>query len=245
MTELRWLDPAEGPESLPDPACALTEPNGLLAAGGSLRPDWLLASYRRGIFPWFESGQPILWWSPDPRTVLYPGQLRVTRSLRRRLRRREFDVTADRDFAGVIRACAEPRRYADSTWITEDMIEAYSELHRRGSAHSFEAWAGAELVGGLYGITIGRVFFGESMFARVTDASKVAFWHAIRFLSACGIELIDCQLPSGHLTSLGATSLPRKEFLALLARLTEPAGTPGSYSENFANWLADIAAGEI
>jgi len=234
MSELKWLSAADGPASLPDPADALVEPNGLLAAGGSLAPEWLLASYRRGIFPWFESGQPILWWSPDPRTVLYPDAFRVSRSLGKRIRRGEFEITADTDFAGVIGACAGPRRYTSQTWITARMREAYTELHADGWAHSIEARAGGALVGGLYGIAIGRVFFGESMFAHATDASKVAFWHAIRFLTREGFELIDCQLPSAHLSRLGATTLPRTRFLDLLARLTEPAGAPGAWTERFA-----------
>jgi leucyl/phenylalanyl-tRNA--protein transferase len=233
MTDLKWLSAADGPECLPDPGAALKEPNGLLAAGGSLAPDWLLASYRRGIFPWFEAGQPILWWSPDPRTVLRPADLRVSRSLKKRLRRGEFRVTADRDFAGVISACAEPRRYTDSTWITPSMRSAYTRLHELGWAHSFEAWSGDRLAGGLYGVAIGKVFFGESMFARHTDASKVAFWHALQFLVANGFELVDCQLPSAHLSRLGASAMSRPAFLAALGGLTDPAGTPGPYTEAF------------
>ena len=233
MSELKWLSARDGPESLPDPAGALTEPNGLLAAGGSLEPEWLLASYRRGIFPWFEAGQPILWWSPNPRTVLKPADFRLSRSLRKRLRREEFRVTADRDFAGVIAACAGPRRYTSSTWITPAMIAAYSRLHELGWAHSFEAWSGDTLAGGLYGIAIGKVFFGESMFAARTDASKVAFFHALEFLAAEGIEIVDCQLPSAHLSRLGAKPMPRREFLSLVGRLTEPPAAPGAYSEAF------------
>lgn len=237
MTELKWLSAASGPESLPDPAEALTEPNGLLAAGGSLEPDWLLASYKRGIFPWFEAGQPILWWSPNPRTVLAPHDFRLSRSFRKRLRRGEFRVTADRDFAGVISACAAPRRYTDSTWITPAMQSAYTRLHQLGWAHSFEAWSDQTLAGGLYGIAIGKVFFGESMFARYTDASKVAFWHALQFLIWRGFELVDCQLPSAHLTRLGATTRSRPAFLAALERLTDPAGTPGAYTDAFEAYL--------
>jgi leucyl/phenylalanyl-tRNA--protein transferase len=233
MTELKWLSASDGPECLPDPADALDEPNGLLAAGGSLAPEWLLASYRRGIFPWFEVGQPILWWSPAPRIVLYPDALKVSRSLRKRLRREEFVVTADTDFAGVIAACAAPRRYTDATWITPAMRDAYCRLHALGWAHSVEAWQDGELAGGLYGIAIGRVFFGESMFARKTDASKVALFHTVRHLRANGFELIDCQLPSAHLHRQGATSLPRSEFLDRLRSLTEPMGEPGSWIHRF------------
>jgi len=234
MSELRWLSADDGPESLPDVEQALREPNGLLAAGGSLAPDWLLASYRRGIFPWFEAGQPILWWSPEPRAVLFPDALRVSRSLKRRIRERGFGIHADTDFAGVIAACAEPRRYTSATWITSGMRAAYQSLHDLGHAHSFEAFREGRLVGGLYGIAIGRVFFGESMFARETDASKVAFWHAVRFLAARGVELIDCQLPSAHLSQLGATSLPRREFLNRLRELTATTGSPGPWSAEFA-----------
>jgi leucyl/phenylalanyl-tRNA---protein transferase len=241
MTELKWLSASEGPDSLPDPAEALSEPNGLLAAGGSLEPEWLLESYRRGIFPWFEAGQPILWWSPNPRTVLAPCDFKVSRSLRKRVRRGEFEVTADRDFGGVISACAEPRRYTDSTWITPSMLGAYRRLHELGWAHSFEAWSDGTLAGGLYGIAIGKVFFGESMFARRTDASKVALWHALRFLAAQGFELVDCQLPSAHLTRLGARSIPRPTFLAELARLTDPPGTPGAYQTAFETLLQQSA----
>jgi leucyl/phenylalanyl-tRNA--protein transferase len=233
MSELKWLSRDDGPDSLPDPIHALLEPNGLLAAGGSLEPEWLLASYRRGIFPWYETGQPILWWSPDPRTVLRPHELRVSRSLRKRIAHGAFEVTADREFAGVIAACAEPRSYTDSTWITRDMLRAYVKLHQLGWAHSFESWADGELVGGLYGIAIGRVFFGESMFARQSDASKVAFFHALEFLADRGFDLIDCQLPSAHLSRLGASPFPRSDFLKALARLTESPGTPGSYRNDF------------
>jgi leucyl/phenylalanyl-tRNA---protein transferase len=233
MSELRWLSADDGPGALPDPAEALREPNGLLAAGGSLEPDWLMAAYARGIFPWFETGQPILWWSPDPRVVLAPGALRVSRSLRKRLRRRDYTITSDRDFAGVIAGCAGPRRYTDATWITPPMTVAYTRLHRLGRAHSFEAWAGGELIGGLYGIAIGRVFFGESMFAARTDASKVAFYHALGFLRERSCELVDCQLPSAHLNRLGARPIARADFLERLAALCEPPGAPGSWAEAF------------
>jgi leucyl/phenylalanyl-tRNA--protein transferase len=237
MTELHWLSVEDGPESLPDPNLALTEPNGLLAAGGSLAPEWLLASYRKGIFPWFEEGQPILWWSPDPRSVLEPDSMKVSRSLRKRIRRKEFELTADRDFRAVISACSKPRRYTDATWITPQMIDAYVRLHEAGWAHSFEAWKEGTLVGGLYGIGIGRIFFGESMFAISTDASKVAFWHAVQFLRVNGCELIDCQMASEHLSSLGAVSVPRREFLDRLDRLKAEPGTPGSWSEQFASCM--------
>lgn len=203
---------------MPPASAALDEPNGLLAAGGSLEPAWLLAAYARGIFPWYEAGQPILWWSPNPRAVLEPGGLHVSRSLRRRLRRGTFRVTADRAFDAVVAGCAEPRGYTDSTWITADMARAYARLHRLGYAHSFEAWSDDALVGGLYGVAMGRVFFGESMFMRRSDASKVAFVHAVRFLAARGFELIDCQVATEHLSRFGAVSMPREEFVELVRR---------------------------
>lgn len=231
MTRLRWLAPSAGPDSLPDPGSAMRDPNGLLAAGGSLRPEWLLAAYRHGIFPWYEEGQPILWWCPDPRAVLRPAELKVSRSLRRTLRRRVYRVTADRAFDAVVDACAGPRRYTDATWITSDMAAAYKRMHALGWAHSFEAWAGEQLAGGLYGLQIGRVFFGESMFAKERDASKAAFVLAVGFLEQRGCALVDCQLPSSHLTSLGASLADREVFLRLLDELCEPAGTPGSWTE--------------
>jgi leucyl/phenylalanyl-tRNA--protein transferase len=233
MSKLRWLSAADGPAAFPDPAQALREPNGLLAAGGALEPDWLLGAYARGIFPWFEAGQPILWWSPDPRIVLAPDGLKVTRSLRKRLRRGDYEITADREFDAVIDGCARPRRYTDATWITPPMAAAYSRLHGLGWAHSFEAWAGSELAGGLYGVAIGKVFFGESMFADRPDASKVAFYHALAFLRERCFEIVDCQLPSAHLSRLGAKPIPRAGFLSRLAQLCEPAGEPAPWTALF------------
>lgn len=229
MTVLHWLRRHDPADAFPPPQLALREPNGLLAAGGDLKPERVLAAYRRGIFPWYEEGQPILWWSPDPRAVLIPEDLRVSRSLRRTLAAGKLGVTADTAFADVIAACAAPRRYGGGTWITADVAAAYTELHALGWAHSFETWQDGALVGGLYGIAIGRVFFGESMFSRVSDASKVAFVRLVEHLRAHGFALIDCQVPSAHLESLGATDMPRGEFLAALAHLCEPAGTPGRW----------------
>ncbi len=234
MTTIRWLRGVG--EGFPAPCEALEEPNGLLAAGGDLRPARLLLAYRSGIFPWYEAGQPILWWSPNPRSVLLPERLRISRSLRRKLTRGAFRITADAAFERVVAACAAPRRYTRSTWITSDMARAYTELHRLGWAHSFEAWHDAELVGGLYGVAIGRVFFGESMFARATDASKSAFAHAVRYLQTRAFELIDCQVGSAHLGSLGAENMPRAQFLDRLATLCEPAGTPKSWAAEFDRW---------
>ncbi|HVY67185.1 MAG TPA: leucyl/phenylalanyl-tRNA--protein transferase [Gammaproteobacteria bacterium] len=225
MRALRWLSRSTAAD-FPPPQEALTEPNGLLAAGGDLTPERLLAAYRRGIFPWYEEGQPILWWSPDPRAVLWPDGLRVSRSLRRSLRNGGFECRVDTAFDDVVAGCAAPRSYSHGTWITRDMATAYTRLHRLGWAHSFETWRGDVLVGGLYGVAIGRVFFGESMFARATDASKVALVHAVRFLREREFALIDCQVASAHTLSLGATNLGRAEFLQLVAELCEPPGTP-------------------
>lgn len=240
MSTIRWL--AGGPaDGFPSPEEALDEPNGLLAAGGDLAPERLLLAYRSGIFPWYEAGQPILWWSPNPRAVLRPAELRVSRSLRRTLAKQPFRVTADAAFERVLAACAAPRRYTDATWITDEMAAAYTTLHSLRWVHSFEAWDGEELVGGLYGVAIGRVFFGESMFSRLTDASKVAFVHAVRYLQACSFELIDCQVTSAHLSSLGARDWPRTEFVARLHKLCKAAEPPGSWSRDFDAWARDSA----
>jgi leucyl/phenylalanyl-tRNA--protein transferase len=221
------IPPHAGPDEFPDPGRSLREPNGLLAVGGDLRPARLLAAYGRGIFPWFEEGQPVLWWCPDPRAVLFPDQIHVSRSLRRTLRRGALRLSWDRAFSRVVHACAAPRSRGAGTWITPDMLAAYTRLHRLGHAHSLECWQGEDLVGGLYGVAIGAVFFGESMFSRVTDASKVA----LVALAAAGFELIDCQVPNPHLTRMGAVEIPRREFLALIERgcaLPSPLGAaPG------------------
>jgi leucyl/phenylalanyl-tRNA--protein transferase len=197
---------------------AMREPNGLLAAGGDLSPARLLDAYRRGIFPWFGDEDPLLWWSPDPRMVLYVDELRVSRSLRKTIRGGRFNVTADRAFSAVMSGCAEPREDQDGTWITTEMRAAYARLAAMGYAHSVEAWSGGDLVGGLYGVAIGRVYFGESMFTRVTDASKVAFVTLVRQLQQWGFRLIDCQMPTAHLASFGAREIPRREFLAEVDR---------------------------
>lgn len=195
---------------------ALTEPNGLLAGGGDLSPERLLYAYRQGIFPWYEAGQPILWWSPDPRALLFPERFHLSRSLRKLLRKSPYEVTADRNFTGVMGACAEPRAYAQGTWITPEMNAAYAELHRLGYAHSIEVWRQGQLVGGLYGLALGRVFFGESMFSWESDSSKVAFAHLVAQLRAWRFQLIDCQVSSGHLFSLGAQERSRKDFERML-----------------------------
>ncbi len=196
----------------------MREPNGLLAAGGDLSPERLIQAYRHGCFPWFEEGQPILWWSPDPRTVLLPAEVHVSRSLRKVLRQGRFRVTFDRDFAAVIAECAGPRNYTDGTWITDDMQRAYLALHEQGHAHSVEVWDGDALVGGLYGLAMGRLFFGESMFSRADNASKVGFVTLVEHLQQAGFVLIDCQMPTDHLHSLGARSIPREVFAGYLSQ---------------------------
>lgn len=214
----------------PDPQ--LAEPSGLLAVGGDLGADRLLLAYQMGIFPWFGAGQPILWWSPDPRTVLHCSDIHVGRSLRKRLRQQPYRITLDQAFTEVIRHCAlTPRPGQDGTWITPEMARAYGELHQRGFAHSVEAWDSEnQLVGGLYGVCIGRMFFGESMFAKAADASKLAFVHLVKQLEVWGIPLIDCQMPTDHLARFGAVDMGRDEFLEQVRYLTEQPGKPGGWS---------------
>ena len=208
---------------------ALDQPNGLLAAGGDLSPGRLLAAYRRGIFPWFSEGEPILWWSPDPRMVLYPAEVRVSRSLRKALRRDDYEVRVDSAFAAVMAACAEPRPHQAGTWIVPAMISAYAALHARGYAHSVETWRGGDLVGGLYGVAIGRAFFGESMFARSTDASKIALVHLARQLERWRFGLIDCQMRTAHLATLGAREISRERFSRALEQLVNYPAEPRTW----------------
>lgn len=220
---LAWLRP-DAP--FPPLSAALADPNGLLAAGGDLSPERLIAAYRRGIFPWFSSGQPILWWSPDPRMVLYVDEFRTSHSLAKRVRRQQFKVRIDTAFREVIDSCASvPRDGQPGTWITPEMIDAYCELNRRGIAHSVECWRNGQLCGGLYGMALGRVFFGESMFARETDASKVALVHLVQMLRRQGVPLVDCQQETAHLGSFGARPISRATFAGHLTELihsTEP-----------------------
>lgn len=198
---------------------ALQSPSGLLAAGGDLSATRLLAAYRLGIFPWFSPGDPILWWSPDPRTVLVPDEFRVSRSLAKILRQHRYEVRFDTAFEQVMRACAAPRNGQPGTWINEDMIAAYVALYRAGQAHSVEVWLDGRLVGGLYGIAIGRMFYGESMFSATSNASKIALAHLARQLGRWGFGMIDCQMYTTHLASLGAREIPRVEFIARLQDL--------------------------
>jgi leucyl/phenylalanyl-tRNA--protein transferase len=217
---IRWLD--SGPAvAFPPPETALTNPPGLLAAGGDLSAERLLEAYRRGIFPWYEEGQPILWWCPDPRAVLFPDELRVSRRLRRTLRQGVFQASIDQAFAEVVEACAR-RDSPVGTWITHDMSLAYGRLHALGYAHSVEVWRDGELAGGVYGVLLGGVFFGESMFSRASDGSKVALVHLRDVGRTRGLALIDCQIPSPHLASLGSREIPRRRFLDLLARHCPP-----------------------
>ena len=224
-----WLRMSDPPDAFPAVSEALEDPDGLLCAGGDLSPERLLAAYRRGIFPWYAEGQPILWWSPDPRMVLFPDELRVTRSLRKSLRNRGYRVTFDGAFADVVSQCADSGlRAFEGTWISPDMHRAYVDLHQMGHAHSVEVWHGEQLVGGLYGLELGHVFFGESMFSAMTDASKVALCHQVGALRERGVELIDCQVASDHLFSLGARLISRSEFLARLERAWPRSATAAS-----------------
>jgi len=219
---ITWLTAEGDHEWFPPLEQALDEPEGLLAAGGDLSPARLLAAYRRGIFPWYSAGQPLLWWSPNPREVLEPGEFKCSRSLAKTLRNRGFEVSFDRDFAAVVEACARRREHSSGTWITPEMHAAYCELHTRGHAHSVEVRLAEKLVGGLYGVLIGRVFFGESMFSHERDASKAALARLVERGVVAGLTLIDCQLPTPHLRSLGSKSMDRSEFSALVR-----AGTGG------------------
>lgn len=201
------------------PPAHLAIKEGLLAVGGDLSTERLLLAYRSGIFPWYSSGDPILWWSPDPRLVLYPDELNISKSLRKVIKKKNFRITFDKAFESVIQACAEAKRsYGEGTWITGEMKDAYCDLYRKGYAHSVEAWQGGTLAGGLYGISIGRAFFGESMFSRVSNASKVAFVTLVETLNRLRFKLIDCQVRTDHLIRFGAREIPRKSFLEQLEK---------------------------
>ena len=224
-----WLTP-ESP--FPPLDTALTQPNGLLAAGGDLSPQRLIEAYRCGIFPWFNEGDPILWWSPDPRMVLFPAELKISRSLRKTLKKANYTIRVDSAFNQVVQACAEPRKERPGTWIHDEMISAYTALHEMGLAHSIETWIEGELVGGLYGVAQGKMFFGESMFSRTTDASKVAFVHLVRQLERWGFKMIDCQMKTAHLASFGGREISRKEFSLKLKELV-------NYPERVDKWCMD------
>ncbi len=219
--QLPYIPPHAQACRFPDVELACIEPNGLLAFGGDLSPERLLCAYRKGIFPWFNDNQPILWWSPDPRLVLFPEKLHISRSLKKAMKKSRLRITYDQAFADVIQACAEPREKQQETWITNDMKQAYLQLHQLGHAHSFEAWEGDELVGGLYGVAIGRVFFGESMFSRQTNASKIAFVKSVELLRNWHYQMIDCQVETEHLQNFGAENIKRRDFCRLLTQLTE------------------------
>ena len=227
-----WL---ENIERFPPLELALREPNGLLCAGGDLTPQRLVMAYLKGIFPWYSPGEPILWWSPDPRMVLFPAEFKLSRSLRKTLRNQDYRVRLDTHFKAVIEACARTSRKDQAgTWITPEIQAAYVKLHELGYAHSVETWLDDRLVGGLYGIAIGKMFYGESMFAHATDASKIALAHLVRFLADNGFGLIDCQMNTTHLASLGAREIPRSEFTGHLRRLTAIPPLCG-------RWAADAA----
>jgi len=213
------------------PPVALSEANGLLAIGGDLRPERLVLAYGQGIFPWFGEDQPLLWWSPDPRLVVFPEKLHVTRSMRQIMQHAVFSITYDRCFREVITACRASRRVEKETWITEAMVDAYCRLHDQGIAHSVEAWQNGELAGGLYGVALGRCFFGESMFTRVSNASKAAFITLTRALQCRDFQLIDCQVDSTHLQSLGAELLPRTMFLDIMTKSVNQPAQQGSWQE--------------
>jgi leucyl/phenylalanyl-tRNA--protein transferase len=219
--QLTILDPGNPEQAFPSVQQALLEPDGLLAVGGCLSTTRLLAAYRHGIFPWYNPGEPILWWSPNPRLVLFPNKLVISRSLRKTLRNKVFSVTFDQAFNEVIASCAVPRKDAGGTWITTEINSAYNQLHQAGFAHSVETWLDGELVGGLYGVALGQVFFGESMFHTRTDASKVAFASLVQQLDIWGYQLIDCQIHTRHLTSFGAEQISRSDFTQLLAKLCD------------------------
>jgi leucyl/phenylalanyl-tRNA--protein transferase len=215
----------------PPTESALEEPNGLLAVGGDLSPERLLAAYRQGIFPWFGEDQPILWWSPNPRMVLFPDEVRISSSLAKRLRRQDYEIRFDSVFREVMLSCAQtPRAGQDGTWITQEMVDAYSALHELGYAHSVETWIDGKLAGGIYGVAIGRMFYGESMFYRVTNASKLALVHLMRHLKAHGFGMMDCQMKTSHLLSLGGREIPRPEFSRRLSELVNYPQTPGKWT---------------
>lgn len=240
MNRIYWLDPSTPDEPFPPLSLATREPDGLLAAGGDLSVTRLLNAYRHGIFPWYEQGQPILWWSPEPRAILYPHAVRITRSLRKALRNRPYTASFDTEFHNVVRACAAPRADQDGTWITGEMMQAYLRLHEAGHAHSVEIFdETGRLAGGLYGVAIGKVFFGESMFSRMRDGSKLALVWLACHLQHWGYGVIDCQQATPHMISMGAECIPRADFTRLLDRYCELPGTPSPWQVDAALDVAE------
>lgn len=238
-----WLEPK--PVTFPPSNLALTDPDGLLAVGGDLTTEWLLMAYSKGIFPWYNPGEPILWWTPNPRSVLFIDQLKIKRSLRqtinKQLKSEDFSITFDTNFQGVIKACSQvPRPGQEGTWITDDMMRAYMALHHAGHAHSVEVWKAGELVGGLYGVAIGKMFFGESMFASMTDASKMALVALSLQLKEWGFKVIDTQVETAHLNSLGAQNIDREEFEAIVSQQTQQTFPPKQWQldDNWPEWIA-------
>lgn len=223
------------PEQFPPIEQALREPNGLLAAGGGLSPEWLLSAYRQGIFPWYMPGEPILWWSLDPRMVLFPSELHIGRSLAKVLRNRSYEIRMDTSFREVMLACALPRADGFGSWISEEIVEGYCTLHALGHAHSIETWIDGRLVGGLYGVALGNMFFGESMFALQADASKIAFARFVPWLAEQGFELIDCQMRTHHLARFGAREIAREDFCARLGQLVTQPRSPGLWHHKISN----------
>jgi len=233
---LHLLDSDNPSSPFPDVEFAESEPNGLLAIGGDLSDERLINAYRRGIFPWYSEGQPILWWSPDPRTVIFPDELKVSRSLRKTNRKQIFQVTMDHAFGQVVSACAAPRPDQDGTWLLPEMQLSYLSLHKAGVAHSIEVWHKGALVGGLYGVALGKVFFGESMFSRETDASKIALVHLVNIARQWDFRLIDCQVYSGHLISLGAREISRQDFNRHLQQWVNQPDKPGLWGNSQARY---------
>jgi len=227
--KLTVLDPNNPEQDFPSVNKALREPDGLLAVGGCLSQNRLLNAYRHGIFPWYNPGEPVLWWSPDPRLVLFPDKLVISRSLHKTLRKNIFIVTFDQAFNEVVAACADPRKDSVGTWITTEINAAYNQLHQAGFAHSVEAWLDGELVGGLYGVALGQVFFGESMFHTQTDASKTAFVTLVQQLKSWGYQLIDCQVHTKHLASFGAVEISRDYFIKLLNQYCDAPVQPSAW----------------
>jgi leucyl/phenylalanyl-tRNA--protein transferase len=227
MSQIPWLDDTK--DEFPDVSTALHDPDGLLAAGGDLSSERLISAYSNGIFPWFDDDQPILWWSPDPRSTLIPSNIHISKSLKKDIRKNNYTVTYNRAFSTVINHCAKLREDNEGTWITQEMHEAYCQLHEQGIAHSIEAWHKDTLIGGLYGINIGQVFFGESMFSLAKNGSKIALIALAKQLPLWNIDLIDCQVHNDHLASMGATKIPRAAFIEMLK--------PRIDGTNTATWL--------